>query len=376
METLLPVGRTAGRPSRPTIWARWPQWVGGLTVVWSLAYGALGLCWALGGPAFPYGAEHDPGGRRVSLLDQARPESTGWVIAGLGIGGALLALSMTRGVRRQRARAVPLGVAWTFALGLAVVLPDYRPLLAIVRAPMLLAGAPFGWPEEIGLGDFLPTFLPWPVANQLLLIAGGLLWGATALTYRRAGVGACAHCGRTDHAAGWTTPVRAARWGRWAVAVAIVIPTLYALTRWAWALDIPLGASREGLRAEERESPGIWLAGAMIATLAVGGAVLTLGLVQRWGEIYPRWIPVLRGKPVRPRTAIVPASLVALLLGSAGLMEHRALIRGHLPASITGPDWGTVAPGQTWTLWGVALAAATLAYHLRRRGVCAHCARG
>jgi hypothetical protein len=43
-----------------------------------------------------------------------------------------------------------------------VVIPDYRPLLAVVRAPMLLAGAPFGWPEQVRLGDFFGLFLPWP----------------------------------------------------------------------------------------------------------------------------------------------------------------------------------------------------------------------
>ena len=65
----------------------------------------------------------------------------------------------------------------------------------------------------------------------------------------------------------------------------------------------PLGFSREALRAQEAESPGIWLAGAGLGTLAVGGALLTLGLIQRWGEVYPRWIVFLRDKPVRPRTA-------------------------------------------------------------------------
>ena len=80
--------------------------------------------------------------------------------------------------------------------------------------------------------------------------------------------------------------------------------------------------------------------------MGAGGALLTLGLVQRWGEVYPRWIPYLRGKPVRPRTAIVPASLVAILITSAGLTYVRT-----------------------------ALGAATLAYHLRRRRACGRCGR-
>ncbi|WP_165959510.1 hypothetical protein [Nonomuraea longispora] len=26
--------------------------------------------------------------------------------------------------------------------------------------------------------------------------------------------------------------------------------------------------------------------------------MLTLGLIGRWGEVFPRWIPMLRGRPV------------------------------------------------------------------------------
>jgi hypothetical protein len=109
--------------------------------------------------------------------------------------------------------------------------------------------------------------------------------------------------------------------------------------------------------------------------LAVGGATLTLGLVHRWGEILPRWIPALGGKPVRPRTAIIPASLVAVLMTSAGLAHYRAAILGYFPGGSTSENWGTVAPGYLWPLWGIALGAATFAYYLRRRGQCPHCGR-
>jgi hypothetical protein len=81
--------------------------------------------------------------------------------------------------------------------------------------------------------------------------------------------------------------------GRWATYVAVVIPIPYAVTRWAWALGFPLGISEEFLR--EGQEVGLWWAG---AALAVGGAILTLGLVQRWGEVFPRWIPFLGGKRV------------------------------------------------------------------------------
>jgi hypothetical protein len=341
---------------------------------WSSTYGLLGLFWTLGGGGFPFGITHDPSGAKVSLLEHAQPGTAGPVIAAVGLGGAVVAALLGRRRTGGPAGTAMTGFAWTMAVALAVVIPDYRPLLAVVRAPMLLLGAPFGWPEQVALRQFVPLFFPWPVANQLLLIGGGALWAATAVAYRRRVRDACGACGRTVAPDGWTTPERAARWGRWAVAVAVAIPVGYALTRWAWALDIPLGVTREGLHREARESPGIWWAGAFLATLALGGSLLTVGLVRPWGEIYPRWIPVLRGKPVRPRTAIIPASAVAVLVTSAGLNFLRAVLLGYL--RIEADSWGTVVPELFWPIWGVALAAAAYAYHLRRRGRCRSCERG
>ena len=56
--------------------------------------------------------------------------------------------------------------------------------------------------------------------------------------------------------------------------------------------------------------------------------LLTLGLVQRWGEVFPRWIPFLAGKRVPPALAIVPASLVSILVTTAGLMFVRLTLLG------------------------------------------------
>jgi len=258
---------------------------------------------------------------------------------------------------------------------LAVVIPDSRPLMAVARAPIVLGGMPFGWPD--GVNFFGPGMLTWPVVNQVLIILGGLVWAATALAYQRRTRNACASCGRTGAADGWTTPAGAARWGRWAVYIAVIIPILYAATRWAWALGIPLGVTGEFLREQTRDTPDIWLAGTMLAMMAAGGAMLTFGLIGPWGEIYPRWIPYLRGKPVRVRTAVVPGALVAILVTTAGLLGIRAQLLGYYPAGsgLGEENWGTTAPGLLWPLWGAALGAAVVAYYLRRRGRCPHCGR-
>jgi hypothetical protein len=366
----------AGAPGdRSSLPARWPEWVG-YAAAWSLAYGLLGLYWTLGGAGFPFGTAHDPHAAQVSLLEHARRGTAAPLIAALGLGGALLAVAMARGRAWGVLSSALVGVAWAAAGMLAVVIPDHRPLMAVARTPIVLVGMPFGWPE--GVSFFGPGMFAWPVVNQVVLIGGGLLWAATALAHRRRMHGACDACGRTAAPAGWTTSAGAARWGRWAVAVAVVIPVLYALTRWAWALGIPLGISRAMLREEARDTPDIWLAGALLASVAAGGALLTLGLIQRWGEVYPRWMPYLGGRPVRPRTAIIPASLVAVLVTTAGLHAIRAQVLGYFPegAGLGGENWGATAPGLLWPLWGVALAAATYAYYLRRRGRCNRCGRG
>lgn len=364
------------RLGRSSFFSRWPAWAGLAAAVWSLLYGLLGLYWAFGGRGFPFGAEHDPSAVKVSLLEHAQQDTAAPVIAVLGLGGALLALLLRSARLSRLAGRLATGTGWTLAVTLAVVVPDHRVLMAVARTPIVLIGRPFGWPE--GVGFFGAGMFAWPVANQVLIMAGGLLWAAATIAYHRRAGDACTACGRADAPGGWTSPASATHWGRWAVTVAIIIPLLYATTRWAWALGIPLGVTRDLLREEARDTPDIWLAGAMLGAVAAAGSLLTLGLVQRWGEVYPRWMPFIGGKVVRPRTAIIPASLVALLVTNAGVHAIRAQIFGYYPegSGLGQPNWATTAPGLLWPLWGAALAAAVLAYYLRRRGACRRCGRG
>jgi hypothetical protein len=136
-------------------------------------------------------------------------------------------------------------------------------------------------------------------------------------------------------------------------------------------LGIPLGISEDFLR--EGQADGAWWVGAALGAVAVSGAILTLGLIQRWGEIFPRWLPFLGGKRVPPALAIVPAALVSILVTTAGLMFVRLTLLGGFSLGdgivlTLGEDWAAIAPELLWPIWGVALGAATLAYYLRRRG--------
>src|SRR5918994_826382 len=193
-----------------------------------------GLC------GLPYGM-NDPGAA-LSILGGVCASFGAPVIAALGLAGAVATVAMAR--TRQGGgglRAALLGFAWGAAATLALLIPDYRVLVAVAYTPIILIGAPFGWPPGVSIFDVYP----WPVVNQFICIGGGLLWAATAVAYGRRSRGGCERCGRGDAGAGWTTPDSAARWGRWATYVAVIIPVIYAMTRWAWALGFPLGVSKD-----------------------------------------------------------------------------------------------------------------------------------
>jgi hypothetical protein len=357
------------------VWGAGAEWVGNAAVVWSLLYGLLGVYWMTGGTGFPFGPANDPRAAAESILGGVRADSAAPVVAVLGLAGAAVAMALTRSVGRSAGRGgghanrlavrALLAFAWTAAVALLMVIPDRRVLIAVAYAPVFLVGAPFGWPPV----SFL-TVVPWPVINQVILMVGGFLWAATAVVSGRHAIGACGYCGRTGAGAGLTTSAAAARWGRWAVAIAVTIPLLYTTTRLAWAFGIPLGISDEFLREGQRI--GMWKAGAALAAVDITGVILTLGLVQRWGEVFPRWMLGLSGRRVPPALAIVPASVVTVLVTSAGLHAVWDFLQHGFP-----PDgWATTGPGLLWPAWGVALGAATLAYHYRRRGACRHCGRG
>jgi hypothetical protein len=252
-------------------------------------------------------------------------------------------------------------VGWLIVGVLLVVVPDVRLLALAGYLPMLIVGLPLGWPDV----DYSTVFTV-ALATQVWSVAGGALLARALLVGRRRAADRCVCCGRGPAPERWATPAAVGRCGRWAVGVAVVVPVLYALTRFAWLVGIPLGMSDAQL-AEAHRSGGVWV-GAGLGAFAVVGAVLTLGLVQRWGEVFPRWMVGLAGRRVPIALAVVPATLVAVLVMSAAL----SVLAVGAPAMM-GNAAG--APMLLWPFWSVALAVAALAYQRRRRGPCAVCRR-
>ncbi|TDC23820.1 NYN domain-containing protein [Kribbella albertanoniae] len=339
----------------------WPILVGCTTALWSFVYGVAGLYWSLGGAHYPFARVEDDRST-ASVLEGAPVAVVGPMMAILGLGGAVLAVVMT--VRRPRGWLLQT-IAAVLAVGLALVIPDYTLIAIVALSPALVVFAFTGVPgEQGGVGDILY----WHRLNLLILFVGGVLWAGTAIAYHRRTRAACVSCGRSDRPApAWTTPESALRWGRVAVGVSVVANLPYEATRIAWYFGWPLGITGD-FHQMMADTPGMLEMGLGLAVLAIGGSVLTHGLVQRWGEVYPRWIWFKAGRRVPPRLAIIPASIVAVALFPAGLMN------AQLP--LDGDNWALNAPGILWILWGAALGAATYAYYLRRRTACVRCGRG
>lgn len=338
---------TTTNPPTPT--RRWSGWVGYAAAGWAALYATIALVWTVTGDGFPFG-KGDPdsmGVLRNLPVDVGAP-----ALAGLLVATTVLALAMTSsGPVAGPYRTALLGFGWLVAGVLLIVLPDPGLLALAGYAPVLLVGAPFGWPEV----DYAEVFT-WPLLNQAASILGGFLVAGTVLAWQRR----TRAPGAADPA--WTSPAAAARWGRWAVALAMAIPLGYAVTRYAWLVGYPLGVTGEFV--DELHADGAAWAGAWLASFAVIGALLTLGLVQRWGERFPRWLPGLAGRRVPVKLAVAPASVVSVLVttGGLGLASDPQMYR----LLGDGGPWALL-PQLLWPVWGAALAAATLAYYLRRR---------
>jgi hypothetical protein len=342
---------------------------------WSALTAALGLWWWLWPQRYPFA----PGrGNTGSLLDLVPPVVVPPALVGAGLAGVGVAALASTG----RARGVVVGAAavWVVVFGLAV--PGYQPLTLVgylmamfgpvVLFATVLAGAwrrrggpvavgvfvlvgVLGWVSGIADGEVLLRYLgviaatahlAGPSVIMTFFLGGALVWGVLgARTVLRA---------RTALPR-WAHPAAAARWGRSAAIFAALCALPYGLMRLTWLTPWPLGMDPAELAAV----PEMRLHGLLLGLAALAGAMLTTGLVARWGEVWPRWMPVVRGRPVPLAAAVVPGGIVAALFTVAAIpMIVMTVDSGEL--------WGLIV--FPFAVWGPALGLAVLGYALRRRG--------
>ena len=138
------------------------------------------------------------------------------------------------------------------------------------------------------------------------------------------------------------------------------------LWRIALVLGLPVASTAVAIPFGERvQIVGLSLVAELLA-------LLSLGLVQRWGEVLPAWLPVVGGRPVHRLAATVPAAL-----GSMALTAIWTFAAVNLMGGTFGGDLDFLFPTFTQKVllavcytpllaWGPLLAVLTVAYFRRR----------
>lgn len=157
---------------------------------------------------------------------------------------------------------------------------------------------------------------------------------------------------------------------RWAVRAAH-LAALTTVPSGAWRVALAMGFGLGWGQAWLDDATATWTDRTYLVGLSLfaeGLALLTLGLVQPWGEVVPRWFPFIGGRRVPPFAAIVPAGL-----GAAALTA----IWAPTPWMFLSDSGTGLEPTGGWEilmaaaylplmLWGPLLAAVTWAYYHRR----------
>ena len=340
--------------------------------LWSLTAIPLGL-WQLASP------DERPFTNPVTRAGIAFPESAPEALApalliAAGLGGLLLARAKRRPWPLTAAYAVVFGllVPTMMLLSAAGYLAAFLMPAALIAGPVLLARgralratAAVLVLVAIGALAVQGSLSPATLADLLTDLGGGLadlgvyplaeVWSAAGgACWAAVTVGLLRRRGTERPYTVRFTPERAKRWGEVAAYLAFACSLPYGLTRLTWLTPWPYLVDAEELAA----NPDLRLWGLLLGFACLTGGVLCLGLVRRWGERWPYWVPRLRGRAVPPRAAIIPAGIVAYLFTLAGVSFPFTV------AQQGAPEFLLLFP---FPIWGPALAVATAAYAIRRR---------
>lgn len=156
---------------------------------------------------------------------------------------------------------------------------------------------------------------------------------------------------------------------RWAVVAAYAVP-LCVLPSSVWRASVVFDGTVP-------VADGGWYL-LLLSALSIGTSLLTLGLVHSWGEVVPRWVPFLGGRPVPVRAAVVPAMagagvliglwLYSVVNGVFGLVDQGPVLVGDDSGDLEPPTGWAAASYLPLVAWGPLLAAVALAYRRRRIG--------
>ncbi|MET9263027.1 hypothetical protein [Amycolatopsis sp. NPDC004079] len=155
------------------------------------------------------------------------------------------------------------------------------------------------------------------------------------------------------------------RWARWSAHAVALLNVPSGLWRLGLAVGIPFGLAESELTA--MQTPG-WgsLYLVFLTVLSEGLGFLALGLIQQWGETWPRWIPFAGGKPVDAAKVVIVSSI-----GAVGTTVYGGLyVYTTFNAEMAGAAWANPLINVIYLpllAWGPLLAAVTWHYHRRTR---------
>jgi hypothetical protein len=167
-------------------------------------------------------------------------------------------------------------------------------------------------------------------------------------------------------AVGTARPVPA--WVRYAAEVAAFAPVPSSLWRLPLIFGVSMGMDADFMR--DMMSHPWWLRVAYLGGLGLlsdGPAFLALGLVRRWGEVWPRWMPVVGGRRVRPLAAIVPALLGGITVTCLGV-SLAWVWNSNMTGGYNGWAILQTCVYAPLVLWGPLLLLVT-GHYVRRRGL-------
>lgn len=299
------------------------------------------------------------------------------IIGLLGMLGATAALSAVHRAGDWPRWLVPLGIAQALFIGLgllgmgviavlgyllALVMPlalafvviqlvgkggRVRWITVAITAVTIIAGLASGLltgPAVTAFRDIVPLVPSalMDTAPLMLLLGTALGWAAVSVQTAR----------RSDQSGRARALVLRHR--RLITVLAAVGPLPYALVRLTWLTPWPL-------HAPAGAAPDILFWGFALSLGAWAGFVLTLGLIRPWGETFPRWLPVIAGRPVPVALAAVPGGIVAGAVCAAAVPLLRAFAQHGftetLASALIMPFW----------FWGPMLALAVWGYVLHRQ---------
>jgi hypothetical protein len=150
----------------------------------------------------------------------------------------------------------------------------------------------------------------------------------------------------------------------------VALPVVgWAVPHSLWLRGVHFGIPDEAFTDIQQDlSPATGLAITIVPPLA---GLLVLGLVQRWGQQFPHWVPGVGARAVPRLLAVVPAGIVAMALVTYGVLSTAVMVgqmvTGDLGWSQLVGEWAVAATLLVFLGWGVALGVTTVGYVLATR---------